>query len=138
MTIIGICNGTRAHSAHRGTAGRPGTRVPFTAMSMFALNGRLRGASMGHLAVFEATSSVPCRRIASGLARLGFPDAVATYFEEHIEADAVHEQLAARDICGNLEPELHRDVLFGAQVCMYLDSLLAEDLLARWDLAVAS
>ncbi len=114
------------------------TLASANAMSMFALNGRLRGASMGHLAVFEATSSVPCRRIASGLARLGFPDAVATYFEEHIEADAVHEQLTARDICGNLEPEMHKDVLFGAQVCLYLDTLLAEDLLDRWDLAVAS
>lgn len=114
------------------------TLASVNAMSMFAFNGRLRGASMGHLAVFEATSSIPCRRIASGLARLDFPAEVATYFEEHIEADAVHEQLAARDICANLEPQLHEDVLFGAQVCLYLDDLLAEDLLTRWDLAVAS
>ena len=34
-------------------------------MSLFGLNRRLRGAAMGHLAAFEATSSVPCRRIAA-------------------------------------------------------------------------
>ena len=104
-------------------------------MSMFAMNRRFRGASMGHLAVFEATSSVPCRRIATGLGRLGFPADVAVYFEEHIEADAVHEQLAARDICAPMaadQPHLGPDILFGAATCLYLEGLAAADLLARW------
>jgi len=104
-------------------------------MSMFAMNRRFRAASMGHLAVFEATSSVPCRRIASGLGRLGFPREVAAYFEEHIEADAVHEQLAARDICATMaaeQPHLAPDILFGAATCLYLEGLAAADLLARW------
>lgn len=104
-------------------------------MSMFAMNRRLRGAAMGHLAVFEATSSVPCRRIAAGLGRLGFPAEVATYFEEHIEADAVHEQLAARDICAAMaaaEPHVGPDILFGAATCLHLESLAATDLLRRW------
>ena len=104
-------------------------------MSMFAMNRRFRGASMGHLAVFEATSSVPCRRIAAGLDRLGFPAEVAVYFEEHIEADAVHEQLAARDICAPMaadHPHLSPDILFGAAVCLYLEGLAGADLLTRW------
>ena len=104
-------------------------------MSMFAMNRRFRGASMGHLAVFEATSSVPCRRIAAGLDRLGFPAEVAVYFEEHIEADAVHEQLAARDICAPMaadQPHLGPDILFGAAVCLYLEGLAGADLLTRW------
>src|SRR5699024_11458337 len=42
-------------------------------MSMFGLNRRLRAASLGFLAAFETTSSVPSRRIAQGLDRLGFP-----------------------------------------------------------------
>ena len=134
MTAAGL---DPTYGSYLGQVGAT-TLASANVMSMFALNRRLRAASMGHLAMFEATCSVPCRRIAGGLARLGFPDTVAAYFEEHIEADAVHEHLAARDICANLEAELHTDVLFGAQVCGYLDGLLAEDLLRRWGMAVAS
>ena len=71
-------------------------------MSLFGLHRRLRGAALGHLAAFETTSSVPCRRIAAGIERVGLPDVVAAYFHEHVEADAVHEQVALRDICGSL------------------------------------
>jgi hypothetical protein len=106
------------------------------AMSLFALHRRLRGAAMGHLGAFEATSSLPCRRVAGGIRRLGLPDAAAAYFDEHVEADAVHEQLAFRDICGTLtaeEPELLEDVFFGAAVCLYLDSVTAQEMLAAWE-----
>ena len=69
------------------------------ALSMFGLQRRLRGAALGHLAAFEATSSLPSRRLAQGLERLGFPDEMVGYYREHVEADAVHEQLALRDVC---------------------------------------
>lgn len=104
-------------------------------MSLFALNRRLRGAAMGHLAAFEATSSLPCGRIARGARRLGLPDEVADYYDEHVEADAVHEQLAIRAICGTLvqdEPELADDVLFGATACLAVDGLAGEALLEEW------
>ena len=68
------------------------------AMTLFGLNRRLRGAALGHLAAFEATSSLPSRRIAQGLRRVGLPDEIAAYYDEHVEADAVHEQLAVRTI----------------------------------------
>ena len=104
-------------------------------MSMFAFNRRLRGAAMGHLAVFEATSSVPCRRIATGLQRLGMPDRAAAYFHEHVEADAVHEHLAAHDICAAMvrtEPGLREDVLFGGAACLHMDALTAMSFMQRW------
>jgi hypothetical protein len=112
-------------------------------MSMFGLQRRLRGAAMGHLAAFEATSSMPSRRIAAGVERVGLPDAVAAYFHEHVEADAVHEQVAIRDICGSLvtvEPALREDVLFGAACCLHLTALSGAELLERWSpqLEVAS
>lgn len=110
-------------------------------MSLFSLNRRLRGAAMGHLAAFEATSSLPCRKISIGLARLHFPPAAAVYFDEHVEADAVHEQIAARDICTALvteDPSLREDVLFGAAACLYLDGLVGTWLLERWSQGVAS
>ena len=60
-----------------------------------------------------STSSMPSRRIAVGIERVGLPDAVAAYFREHVEADAVHEQVAIHDICCALvlaEPGLPADV----------------------------
>lgn len=104
-------------------------------MSLFALNRRLRGAALGHLAAFEATSSVPCRMIAQGARRLGLPEAVADYYDEHVEADAVHEQVAIREVCGALvgeDPGLATDVLFGAAACLAVDGLAGDALLRQW------
>jgi pyrroloquinoline quinone (PQQ) biosynthesis protein C len=105
-------------------------------MSLLGLHRRLRGAALGHLAAFEATSSVPCRRIAGGIERVGLPAVVAEYFTEHVEADSVHEQVALRDICGALvadHPDLHDDVLFGAAACLYLDGVAGRELLDDWE-----
>jgi hypothetical protein len=115
-------------------------------MSLFALNRRLVAAGAGHFAAFEASSSVPSRRVAAGLERLGLAEA-ADYFDEHVEADAVHEQVAARDLCGSLvdgNPALVDDVMFGAACAVHLDGLSGRELLARWaagedtDMEVAS
>lgn len=105
-------------------------------MSLFALTPRLTGASAGHLAAFEATSSLPCRRVAGGIRRLGLPESVAAYYDEHVEADAVHEQVAMRDICGALvanAPHLRDDVLLGVAACLCLDAVAGEALLTRWE-----
>lgn len=104
-------------------------------MSFLCLHRRLRGAAMGHLAAFEATSSLPCRLIALGAHRLELPAEVAAYYEEHVEADAVHEQVAIDAICGGLlreDPTLADDVVFGAAVCLAIDDLMADAQLRRW------
>lgn len=109
------------------------------ALSLFGLHRRLRGAALGHLAAFEATSSLPSRRMAQGLERLGFPAAMVDYYAEHVEADAVHEQLAVRTIVAALldeEPDLEDDVWFGAATCLDLEDRLARCLLARWGVGV--
>jgi len=105
------------------------------AMSLFGLHRRLRGAALGHLACFEATSSVPSRRLALGLMRLEMPREITDYYTEHVEADAVHDQLAVRAICGSLveaEPELLDEVFFGAFTCLDLEARYAGWLLDRW------
>ncbi len=107
-------------------------------LSMFGLQRRLRGAALGHLAAFEGTSSLPSRQLAQGLRRLDFPEAMATYYDEHVEADAVHEQLALRDICVALvaaEPDLYDDVLLGAWACTDLEARTAAAMLSLWDVA---
>ena len=104
-------------------------------MSLFGLNRRLRAASLGFLAAFEATSSIPSRRIAQGLRRLEFPAEMIEYYTEHVEADAVHEQLAVRTICGTLlneEPSLREDVFFGAWTSMDLEDRYADLMLRKW------
>jgi hypothetical protein len=104
-------------------------------MSLFGLHRRLRGAAMGHLAAFEMTSSLPCRRYLQGAERLDLADPVRRYFDEHVEADAVHEQVAARSICGALveaEPDLLPDVLFGAAACVHLDAVAGAQMIEAW------
>jgi hypothetical protein len=106
------------------------------AMSLFALHRRLRGALMGHLAAFESTSSLPCRRYSGGAERLGFDNRVTDYFDEHVEADAVHEQLAIRSICQRLvdqEPDLQRDVLVGAAACLQLEARSGQWMIDAWE-----
>ena len=105
-------------------------------MSLFGLHRRLRGAAMGHLAAFEMTSSLPCRRYLQGAERLQLGEAVRHYFDEHVEADAVHEQLAARNICGALvqaEPHLEDDILFGAAACVVLDGVAGSRMIDAWE-----
>jgi hypothetical protein len=105
------------------------------ALSMFGMQRRLRGAALGHLAAFEATSSMPSRRMAQGLERLGFPPEMIGYYTEHVEADAVHEQVALRDICVALlreEPALEPDMWFGAWACLDLEDRAAHQLLDAW------
>ncbi len=104
-------------------------------MSMFGLHRSWRGAIAGHLAALEMTSSLPNRRYGNGLRRLGGGPAATRFFDEHVAADAVHEQVAAHDLCGALvadEPRLGPDVLFGAACALALDRLFAEHVLSRW------
>ena len=69
-------------------------------MSLFGLHRRWRGAIAGHLAAFEMTSSLPNRLYGDGFRRLGHDAGTTEYFDEHVEADAVHEQIAGRDLAG--------------------------------------
>jgi hypothetical protein len=105
-------------------------------MSMLGLHRRWRGAIVGHLAAFEMTSSVPNRRYANALRRLGFGDAATDFFDEHVEADAVHENIAAVDLAGGLarqEPALAGDVLWGARALIDVEARWARHLLERWE-----
>ncbi len=104
-------------------------------MSLFGLHRRWRGAAVGHLTAVEMTSSEPSRRYSAGLRRLGFDGRTTVFYDEHVEADAVHEQVAAVDMCGSLvadQPDLLPDVLFGAAASLAMDALAAEHLLGAW------
>src|SRR5215216_5616689 len=105
-------------------------------MSLFGLHRRLRGAIVGHLAGFETTSPVPNGRYAKGLRRLGLGEDALDFFDEHVEADSVHENIAVYDMAQGLaqsEPELAGDVLFGVRCLLHLDSRFASRLLGCWE-----
>ena len=85
-------------------------------MSLCGLHRRRLGAIVGHLALFEMTSSIPNRRYGDGMRRLGFGRKATAFFDEHVLADAVHENIAAVDLAGGLarqQPELAGDILSG-------------------------
>ena len=105
-------------------------------MSLFGLHRRWRAAAAGHLAAVEMTSSEPSRRYSTGLRRLGFGARTTVFYDEHVEADAVHERIAAVDMCGPLvaeDPRLAADVLFGAACALAVDGVAAAGLLAAWE-----
>jgi len=111
------------------------TLATVNVMSMFGLRRRWRGAIVGHLAMFEITSAEPNRRYANGLRRLGLEDATP-FFDEHVEADSVHENIAAHDLAGGLaaqQPELAPDILFGAECLLELDRRWADALMESWE-----
>jgi hypothetical protein len=105
-------------------------------MSLFGLHRRLRGAVVGHLTAYEMTSSIPNKLYGNGFRRLGFDADATWYFDEHVEADAAHEQIAGHDLAGGLveaEPALLDDVLFGAGSVLALDGVFARQVLGAWD-----
>ncbi|MDX6688897.1 MAG: hypothetical protein QOG15_354 [Solirubrobacteraceae bacterium] len=105
-------------------------------MSLFGLHRSHLGAIVGHLAVFEMTSSLPNARYARALRRLGAGERAAAFFDEHVEADAIHENIAAVDLAGGLarqQPALTRDILWGAATLVELDLRFARHLLGAWE-----
>ena len=91
---------------------------------------------MGHLATFEITSPGPNRRYARALRRLGFGKEATDFYDEHVEADSVHENIAAYDLAQGLalaEPDLTPDILFGARALLALDAAMARAIIGAWE-----
>lgn len=103
--------------------------------SMFGLHRALRGALVGHLALFEMTSVVPMSRYAAAIRRLAGDDEAAEFYDVHVSADAEHEVIAANDLAAGFvrdEPGLAGEVLFGAGALMRVEARLATHLVAWW------
>jgi hypothetical protein len=104
-------------------------------MTLFGLHRALRGALVGHFACVEVTSSPGSRRLAAAMRRTGAGPAAEHFYAEHVEADAVHEQVVRREVIGGLladEPHLEPDVAFGADATVFLEDRLGAQLLSAW------
>ncbi|MFP5377281.1 MAG: iron-containing redox enzyme family protein [Acidimicrobiia bacterium] len=114
----------------------PGVTLATTNLvSMFGLQRRWRGALVGHLALFEATSVGPMGRYAAALRRLGVGGGAERFYDVHVDADAHHEVVALRDMAGALaarEPHLAADIVFGARALMLVEGAFARHVLGRW------
>ena len=105
-------------------------------MSLCGLHRRLRGALIGQFAMVELTSSPGSERLVRAMERLGCAPAAIEFYAEHIEADAVHEQLVRRGVIAPLlaaEPELAADIVFGIRASGFLADRLGDLLLERWE-----
>ncbi len=104
-------------------------------ISFLGLHRRLRGALVGHLAVFEMTSVVPMARYSRALSRLGYGADACRFYDVHVEADARHEVIAVDAMAGGLaeaSPELVDDIHFGARAAMAVEERFAGHVLACW------
>ncbi|MFJ9717398.1 iron-containing redox enzyme family protein [Streptomyces sp. NPDC101213] len=111
------------------------TLATVNVMSLLGLHRSLRGALVGHFATVEITSSPGSRRLAEAMRRADAGPAAEHFYDEHVEADAVHEQVVRHDVIGGLleeEPHLAADVAFGVGVTTLLEDRLAARLLASW------
>ncbi|MER7174850.1 iron-containing redox enzyme family protein [Streptomyces mesophilus] len=105
-------------------------------MSLFGLHRRLRGALAGHFAAVEITSSPGSRRLARAMSRTGAGPRAEHFYAEHVEADAVHEQVVRQEVIGGLletEPQLASDIVLGIDATGFLEDRFGAYLLARWD-----
>jgi Iron-containing redox enzyme len=104
-------------------------------MSLFGLHRELRGAAIGHFASTEITSSPGSRRLVEALEGMGAPEPCIGFYREHVEADAVHEQVVRTDVVGDLvarEPQLDCDVVFGIRARDVVENRLAEHIMNCW------
>ena len=104
-------------------------------MSLCGLHRALRGALVGQFATVELTSSPGSDRLVRAMDRMGFAPEASAFYAEHVEADAVHEQLMRRGVVQPLlaaEPELAPDVVFGIRACTFLAGRFEDQLLGAW------
>jgi hypothetical protein len=125
------------HSPHAYLDRLPAVTLATTnVITLFGLHRRLRGALVGHLALFEMTSTGPMARYARGLERLGVPPSGRRFYDVHVQADQVHQHLAVDGMVGGLlahEPELAADVVFGARALRTVEAEFSAHLLGCWN-----
>ncbi len=116
------------------------TLVPVNLMSLLALHRSLRGAAVGQFVMIEVTSSPGSRRLSSAFDRLSDGSAGQRFYDEHVEADAVHEQVlraGLRDLLRR-EPHLAADVVLGIEAGLLAEDRFGDHVLGAWTSGASS
>lgn len=77
----------------------------------------------------------------AALKRIGAPDPCVHFYAEHVEADAVHEQVVRSGVVDDLlarEPGLERDVVFGMRAFGVVEDRLADHIMSSWTIGQSS
>jgi hypothetical protein len=104
-------------------------------ISFFGLHRRLRGAAVGHLALFEMASVPVMADMSLALRRHGFDEWTRLFYDTHVVADAHHQTVAAEGLAAGLveqDPQMLDDVLFGVHALADLESAMTEHILSAW------
>ena len=128
-----------AYGAHVDRA-PAATLAPVNLMSLLALHRSLRGAAVGQFVMVEVTSSPGSRRLSSAFDRLSDGSAGQRFYDEHVEADAVHEQVlraGLRDLLRR-EPHLAADVVLGIEAGLLVEERFADHVLGAWGAGASS
>lgn len=111
------------------------TLAPVNLMSLAGLHRTLRGVAVGHAVMIEVTSSPGSRRLSTAFDRLAAGPGGQRFYDEHVEADAVHEQVlraGLRDLLDR-EPVLTADVVLGIRASLLLEERFGDHLTRCWD-----
>ncbi|MFF0545946.1 iron-containing redox enzyme family protein [Nocardia thailandica] len=104
-------------------------------MSLFGLHRARRAATVGHFASVEISSSPASRRLVEVIRELlPHPDCVR-FYTEHVEADAVHEQVMRHGVLDSLlaeDPAHAEGIVFGIQATDLLESRFTDHVLHAW------
>lgn len=101
---------------------------------LFGADRRLRGASLGQLCLLEMDSVEPCARAVDDWDRFDLPVEARRWYDVHVMADAVHDQVIRQQLIPAIEretPHLLDDAAWGAMVTAELLKLLDAAVLAR-------
>lgn len=112
------------------------TLAPVTLMTALGHRRARRGACVGHFAATEITSSPGSAQILAGLERLDASDRVRHFYREHVEADAVHEQVMRDEVVAGLlqaEPDLEADVVTGVRAFLLVEDRLSAAFMRAWE-----
>jgi len=111
------------------------TLAPVNLASLLGLHRSRRGALVGQYAVVEITSAPGAGRLLAAVRRLAGTPAAERFYDEHVEADAVHEQMVRAGLLDDLlarEPDLAADVVFGVQATLLLEDRFGEHVMSAW------
>ena len=110
-------------------------------MSLFGLHRRWRGGIVGPPRAVRDDVVAAQRPLRARPAAARASTAATPFFDEHVEADAVHENIAAVDLAGGLaraEPALTGEIVWGARALAELDARWARHVLESWERGVSS
>ncbi len=125
-------NDSYAHYIDRVPAA---TLVALNTLSYFGMHRSRVNELVGHLCIIEMSSSLPSRDYSRALHRLGVDESARIFYDEHVEADAVHEQLIVRRVAGALgvTPADRIGLVRGARACLVVENLLTEQIWDAWE-----